>query len=106
MFKSIASALLSVATMAMSENGTYAADRLYLGKKEHGRDYNFCPGPCILPEAVMEQARDEMMNWRGTGTSVNEMNHRGPEFTKIAKEAEADIRELLDIPSNFKVLML
>lgn len=70
------------------------------------RDYNFCPGPCILPESVMEQARDEMMNWRGTGTSVNEMNHRGPEFDSIAKEAEADIRELLEIPNNFEVFFL
>lgn len=81
MFKTIASALLLSAASAMSVNGTYNNDRIFMGKKEYGRDYNFCPGPCILPEAVMEQARDEMMNWRGTGTSVNEMNHRGPEFT-------------------------
>jgi len=66
-----------------------------MGKPEYGRDYNFCPGPCILPEAVVEQCRDEMMNWRGTGTSIMEMSHRGPEFTQIAKEAEADVRELL-----------
>jgi len=77
-----------------------------MGKKEYMRDYNFCPGPCIMPESVMEQARDEMMNWRGSGTSINEMNHRGPEFTSIAKEAEADIRELLSIPDKFKVFFL
>jgi phosphoserine aminotransferase len=64
----------------MSVGGSYDADRHIMGKKEYGRDYNFCPGPCILPEAVQEQARDEMMNWRNTGTSINEMSHRGAEF--------------------------
>jgi phosphoserine aminotransferase len=84
----------------------YGPERKIMGKSEYGRDYNFCPGPCILPEAVMEEAGREFMNWKGSGTSINEMSHRGPEFSNIAREAEADIRTLLEIPNNFKVLFL
>ncbi|MFD0666663.1 3-phosphoserine/phosphohydroxythreonine transaminase [Ramlibacter sp. MAHUQ-53] len=70
------------------------------------RVFNFSPGPATLPEAVLRQAADEMLDWRGTGMSVMEMSHRGPEFISIFEEAEADLRELMAIPANYKVLFL
>jgi phosphoserine aminotransferase len=68
--------------------------------------FNFAPGPAVLPHEVLEQARDELLDWRGTGMSVMEMSHRGKEFTGIAAQAEADLRELMGIPANYKVLFL
>ncbi|HCI53462.1 MAG TPA: 3-phosphoserine/phosphohydroxythreonine transaminase [Gallionella sp.] len=68
--------------------------------------YNFAAGPAILPHEVLEQARAELLDWRGTGMSVMEMSHRGREFMGIAAEAEADLRELMAIPDNYKVLFL
>lgn len=70
------------------------------------RVYNFSPGPAVLPEEVLTQARDELLNWHGSGVSVMEMSHRGKEFMGIAAQAEADLRELLAIPQNYKVLFL
>lgn len=70
------------------------------------RVYNFSAGPAVLPEAVLEQAREEMLDWRGSGMSVMEMSHRGKEFMSIAEEAESDLRELLAIPSGYKVLFM
>ena len=70
------------------------------------RVYNFSAGPAMLPEAVLEQARQEMLDWHGSGMSVMEMSHRGKEFIAIAAQAEADLRELMGIPSNYKVLFL
>jgi len=70
------------------------------------RVYNFSAGPAMLPESVLAQARDEMLDWHGSGMCVAEMSHRGKEFMSIAAEAEADLRELLAIPSNYKVLFL
>jgi phosphoserine aminotransferase len=70
------------------------------------RIYNFSAGPAALPEEVLEQARDEMLNWQGCGMSVMEMSHRGKEFMGIAAQAEADLRELMGIPANYKVLFL
>lgn len=70
------------------------------------RVYNFSPGPATLPEAVLRQAADEMLDWHGTGMSVMEMSHRGKEFISIHAEAEALLRELLDIPGNYKVLFM
>jgi phosphoserine aminotransferase len=70
------------------------------------RVFNFSPGPAVLPEEVLQQARDEMLDWHGSGTSVMEMSHRGKEFIAIAEQAEADLRELLGIPANYKVLFL
>ncbi|MCX8146811.1 MAG: aminotransferase class V-fold PLP-dependent enzyme, partial [Azovibrio sp.] len=70
------------------------------------RVYNFSAGPAMLPEPVLMQARDEMLDWHGTGMCVAEMSHRGKEFMSIAEEAEADLRELLAIPANYKVLFL
>ena len=70
------------------------------------RKFNFCAGPAALPEAVLQQARDEMLDWRGKGLSVMEMSHRSDEFVSIAEKAEADLRELLAIPANYKVLFM
>ncbi len=70
------------------------------------RVYNFSPGPAVLPLEVLEQAREELLDWRGTGMSVMEMSHRGKAFISIAEQAEADLRELLAIPANYKVLFL
>ncbi len=70
------------------------------------RVYNFSAGPSMLPEVVLEQARQELLDWHGTGTSVMEMSHRSPEFVGIATRAEADLRELLTIPKNYHVLFL
>ena len=70
------------------------------------RKYNFCPGPATLPEAVLEQARDELLDWHGKGLSVMEMSHRSPEFTEVAQGAESCLRELMDIPDDYAVLFL
>jgi phosphoserine aminotransferase len=68
--------------------------------------FNFSPGPAVLPKPVLERARDEMLDWNGSGMSVMEMSHRGKEFIGIAAQAEADLRELLAIPAGYKVLFL
>ncbi|HKK14146.1 MAG TPA: aminotransferase class V-fold PLP-dependent enzyme, partial [Gammaproteobacteria bacterium] len=70
------------------------------------RVYNFSAGPAALPEEVLAQAREELMDWHGSGMSVMEMSHRGKEFMSIAEQAEADLRELMAIPDNYKVLFL
>ncbi|MBL0419718.1 3-phosphoserine/phosphohydroxythreonine transaminase [Ramlibacter sp. AW1] len=70
------------------------------------RVFNFSPGPATLPEPVLRQAADEMLDWRGSGMSVMEMSHRGKEFMSIQAEAEASLRELLAIPPNYTVLFL
>jgi phosphoserine aminotransferase len=70
------------------------------------RVINFSPGPAVLPVEVLEQARDEMLDWHGTGMSVMEMSHRGKAFISIAEQAEADLRELLAVPANYKVLFV
>jgi len=70
------------------------------------RVFNFSAGPAALPAEVLEQLRDEMLDWRGQGMSVMEMSHRGKAFVGIAEQAEADLRELLAIPSGYKVLFL
>lgn len=70
------------------------------------RVYNFSPGPAVLPEEVITRAKEEMLDWNGSGMSVMEMSHRGKQFVGIAEKAEADLRELLSIPKNYKVLFL
>ena len=70
------------------------------------RVFNFGAGPAILPEAVLTQAKEEMLDWQGSGMSVMEMSHRGKEFMSIAARAEQDLRELLVIPGHYKVLFL
>lgn len=68
--------------------------------------YNFSAGPAVLPREVLEQAQRELVDWHGSGMSVMEMSHRGKEFMEIATQAEADLRELMNIPKNYKVLFL
>ncbi|MFZ5482693.1 MAG: 3-phosphoserine/phosphohydroxythreonine transaminase [Pseudomonadota bacterium] len=70
------------------------------------RIHNFSAGPAVLPREVLEQAGDELLNWHGCGMSVMEMSHRGKEFTGILEAAEADLRDLMAIPSDYKVLFL
>lgn len=71
-----------------------------------GRAWNFSAGPAMLPQAVMEQAQEELLDWQGTGMSIMEIGHRTPEFLKIARQAEADLRRLLDISDDYHVLFL
>ena len=68
--------------------------------------YNFSAGPAVLPKEVLQQARDEMLDWHGSGMSVMEMSHRGKEFMSIAEKTESDLRELIGIPQNYRVLFL
>ncbi|MBX7270577.1 3-phosphoserine/phosphohydroxythreonine transaminase [Stutzerimonas chloritidismutans] len=70
------------------------------------RAFNFCAGPAALPEAVLQRAQAELLDWHGKGLSVMEMSHRSDEYTAIAEKAEQDLRDLLAIPSNYKVLFL
>nr|WP_314862312.1 3-phosphoserine/phosphohydroxythreonine transaminase [uncultured Undibacterium sp.] len=68
--------------------------------------YNFSAGPAVLPKEVLQQAASEMLDWHGSGMSVMEMSHRGPEFMSILAQAQADLRELLNVPVNYKILFL
>ena len=68
--------------------------------------FNFSPGPALIPEPVLRQAADELLDWHGTGTSIMEMSHRGKEFMGVHAQAIADLRTLLDIPSNYRVLFM
>ena len=70
------------------------------------RVYNFSAGPAVLPEEVLKEAADEMLDYQGSGMSVMEMSHRSKVYDKIIKDAEADLRELMNIPDNYKVLFL
>ena len=70
------------------------------------RVYNFSAGPAVLPEEVLREAAEEMMDYKGCGMSVMEMSHRSKVFDEIIKEAEADLRDLMNIPDNYKVLFL
>jgi phosphoserine aminotransferase len=68
--------------------------------------FNFSAGPCCLPKKVLETARDELLDWHGSGVSVMEMSHRCKEYTKIAEETEKDLRNFMNIPDNYEVLFL
>lgn len=68
--------------------------------------YNFSAGPAVLPQEVLKRAADEMLDWHGCGMSVMEMSHRGKEFISIYESAERDLRELLAVPANYKILFL
>ena len=70
------------------------------------RVYNFSAGPAVLPIEVLKEAQEEMLDYRGCGMSVMEMSHRGKVFDGIIKEAEKDLREIMNIPDNYKVLFL
>ena len=71
-----------------------------------GRVYNFSAGPAVLPESVLKEAAAEMLDYKGTGMSVMEMSHRSKAYDEIIKTAEADLRDLMNIPDNYKVLFL
>ena len=66
--------------------------------------YNFCAGPAMLPPAVMQQAKEEFLNWQDTGCSVMELSHRSKAFISVAQQAEADLRSLLKVPDNYQIL--
>ncbi|AVR95902.1 3-phosphoserine/phosphohydroxythreonine transaminase [Pseudoduganella armeniaca] len=68
--------------------------------------YNFSAGPAVLPKEVLRQAASEMLDWQGSGMSVMEMSHRGPEFISIYRTAERDLRELLGVPDNYRILFM
>ncbi|MGB9991033.1 3-phosphoserine/phosphohydroxythreonine transaminase [Pseudoduganella rhizocola] len=68
--------------------------------------YNFSAGPAVLPKEVLAQAAAEMLDWHGSGMSVMEMSHRGPEFLSIYRAAEQDVRDLLSVPANYKILFM
>src|SRR5919106_4331829 len=70
------------------------------------RIFNFSAGPAMLPAEVLARAGDEMLDWRGSGMSVMEMSHRGSEFISIYEEGERDLRDLLAVPKNYKILFL
>ena len=70
------------------------------------RIYNFSAGPAVLPEEVLIEAAQEMLDYQGTGMSVMEMSHRSKPFQKIIDDAEQDLRDLMNIPDNYKVLFL
>ena len=75
-------------------------------QENRARPFNFSPGPAALPQEVLEEARAEMLDYRGSGTSVMEMSHRGPAFTELAEQAESDFRELLQVPENYRVFFM
>ncbi|GGA73800.1 phosphoserine aminotransferase [Neiella marina] len=68
--------------------------------------YNFCAGPAMLPAPVLAKAQQELLDWQGLGTSVMEVSHRGKHFIELADKSEQDLRKLLNIPSNYKVLFM
>ena len=70
------------------------------------RVYNFSAGPAVLPEEVLKQAASEMLDYQGCGMSINEMSHRSKTFDGVIQTAEQDLRELMNIPDNYKVLFL
>jgi phosphoserine aminotransferase len=72
----------------------------------HMRVFNFSAGPAAMPEEVLRQAADEMLNWHGSGMSVMEMSHRGKEFMAIHEEALVDLRDLLEVPASHRILFL
>ena len=74
--------------------------------KKYNRVYNFSAGPAVLPVEVLETARDEMLNYKNSGMSVMEMSHRSKTYDEIIKTAEQDLRDLMNIPDNYKVLFL
>ena len=73
---------------------------------DNRESYNFSPGPCVLPHAVLKQAADEgMFNYKGTGQSVLELSHRQDEFREISNSTKAEVKKFLNVPDNFRVLL-
>lgn len=84
-------------------------EKRYEEKEEElsmSRVYNFSAGPAVLPEEVLKEAAEEMLDYKGCGMSVMEMSHRSKDFQDIIDEAEKDLRELMNIPDNYKVLFV
>jgi phosphoserine aminotransferase len=77
-----------------------------LKASERMRPYNFAPGPAAIPEDVLREAAADMLDWHGCGVGVMEMSHRGKEFMQIAAQAQSDLRELLAVPANFRILFM
>src|SRR6202008_2572654 len=80
--------------------------RIRPGIRPTVRSFNFAAGPATLPVEVLEQAREELTDWQGLGASVMEVSHRGKPFLAMAREAESDLRELLAVPSGYRVLFM
>ena len=74
--------------------------------KSNSRKFNFGSGPATLPVEVLEEAKEEILDWRGLGLSVMEISHRSDDFQQITNEAESDFRDLLNIPTDYQVLFL
>ena len=70
------------------------------------RVYNFCAGPAAIPESVLQKTKEELLNWSEIGALIMEMSHRSEEFLQIASQAEQDLRDLMHIPGNYRVLFL
>src|SRR5574344_1830744 len=70
------------------------------------RPFNFSAGPAVIPEDVLQRAAAEMLDWHGSGMGVMEMSHRGKEFISIYEQAESDLRQLLAVPANYKILFM
>ncbi len=88
---------------------TLKKEGINIYKRRHikvGRVYNFSAGPAVLPEEVLKEAAAEMLDYEGTGMSVMEMSHRSKAYGNIIKTAEKDLRELMGIPDNYKVMFL
>ncbi|MBP6744461.1 3-phosphoserine/phosphohydroxythreonine transaminase [bacterium] len=82
-------------------------DKLGVGSSSAlSRPFNFSAGPGALPEEVLQIAKEELLDWHGSGMSIMEVSHRGKEFGQIAEQSQADLRELLEIPANYKILFL
>ena len=81
-------------------------NNLYRRHIDMARVFNFSAGPSMLPESVLNKAADELLDYEGTGESVMEMSHRSKEYQAIIDQAEADLRTLMNIPDNYKVLFL
>lgn len=79
---------------------------MFLNKGNIMRAFNFCAGPAALPTAVLQKAQSELLNWQGKGVSIMEMSHRSKDYVAVAEKAEANLRTLLNVPSNYKILFL
>lgn len=85
----------------------HSHDKLVVGSSSAlSRPFNFSAGPGALPEEVLQIAKEELLDWHGSGMSIMEVSHRGKEFGQIAEQSQADLRELLNIPANYKLLFL
>ena len=87
-----------------SPSTTTAVSVRAVASQPYGRVWNFSAGPACLPLDVLERAQDELLNWGGSGVSVMEMSHRGKEFQSIIAKTEGNLRTLLGVPDNYKVL--